>query len=318
LEKAIVGVDIGGTNTVIGVFDGSMSLVKKHTFPTLKPDFPKKTNNPSLFLDALAWEITRLVNESGYTGRLESVGMGVPGQVDPVGGMVLGAANLAWYNVPVAEEMSRRLGVPVRIDNDVRIYILGETLAGAGKGYTNIIGLTLGTGLAACTIVEGRILRGSNLFAGEIGHDTVKGVTFQCNCGKIGCLETVASASGIARLAAEAVRAGRETSLSALGSSITSYDVYQACVNGDAVAKEVFDFVGTVLGEKLLTAVFLINPEMIIIGGGAAAGEYLLRPIRAVLEQQYTQKSPLLSIGQLGDSAGLIGAAHFAKKGDLR
>jgi glucokinase len=316
MRQAVVGVDIGGTSTVVGVFDEAMELVAKREIPTLKPDFPTITDKPTVYFDYLAETIQVLVGEAGYAGYLSKVGAGVPGRVDPIQGKALGASNLGWANVAFAEEMNDRLGVPVYIDNDVRIYTLGEMIAGAGRGFTNIIGVTLGTGMAAALIIDGKMVRGADFYAGELGHDSVPGNSFLCNCGKQGCLETIASASGIARLAQEAVASGRETCLYDIKGNITSYDVYQACLNGDPFARELFRHVGTTLAGKLLTTVYLLNPEVIIIGGGvAAAGEFLLTPIRTAIADNYPKlRGPKVCIGELGDSAGLIGAAAFASR----
>jgi glucokinase len=316
MKQAIVGVDIGGTSTVIGVFNEALELVIKRSIPTLKPDFPRITSKPIVYFDYLAETIQKLVSEAGYDGHLAKIGVGVPGRVDPIKGIALGASNLGWADVAFADEMSNRLGVSVYIDNDVRIYTLGEMLAGAGRGFTNIIGITLGTGMAAALIINGKMVRGSDFYAGEIGHDIVPGNTFPCNCGKHGCLETIASASGIARLAQEAVASGRDTCLSDLQHKITSYDVYQACLKGDSVAQQLFQHVGSTLASKLLTAIYLFNPELIIIGGGvASAGEFLLTPIRTLIEENYPKlKGPRVCICELGDSAGLIGAAAFASR----
>ncbi|MBW7455606.1 ROK family protein, partial [Paenibacillus sepulcri] len=226
----------------------------------------------------------------------------------------LAASNLAWFNVPIAAEMSERLGAPVRIDNDVRIYTLGEIMAGAAKGSRSVIGVTLGTGLAAGIMVEGKMLGGNDWFAGELGHDPVPGQNERCNCGGYGCLETIASATGIARLGAEAAEKGN-TSLHSLNRKITAIDVYQAAASGDSAAVDIFRFVGTTLGNKLMTAIYLLNPETIIIGGGAsAAGELLLRPIRETINAKYkfTIKPPI-TIAALGDSAGLYGGVHYAR-----
>lgn len=314
MSQAVVGVDIGGTSTVVGVFDEAMALVAKRVIPTLKPHFPAITNNPADYFDDLAETIEKLVGEAGYAGRLSKVGAGVPGRVDPIQGKALGASNLGWADVAFAEEMNGRLGVPVYIDNDVRIYTLGEMIAGAGRGFTNVIGITLGTGMAAALIIDGKMVRGSDFYAGELGHDIVPGHTFLCNCGKTGCLETIASATGIARLAQEAVASGRETCLRDLKGTISSYDVYQACLQGDPFARQLFQHVGSTLASKLLTAVYLLNPEVIIIGGGVAeAGEFLLEPIRTWIADHYPKlRGPKVCVGELGDSAGLIGAAAFA------
>ncbi|MGZ4161564.1 MAG: ROK family protein [Neobacillus sp.] len=315
MDWAVVGVDVGGTNTVIGIFSSELSCLDMVNVPTLKPNFSEKTNNPEAFFDMLASEILSLSERTGYKDKIRCVGIGVPGKVNPGTGIAISAVNLGYEKVPFAAEMSNRLSVPVYIDNDVRNYTRGEALAGSGKGYKNLICLTLGTGMAAGIMVDGTMVTGHDFFAGEIGHDSVQGEEFLCNCGKLGCLETIASATGIGRLAAEAIRAGRKTILKSIkGGKITSRDVYLASLQGDRVALEIFGFVGKTLANKLVTVAFLLNPQAIVIGGGAAAaGKFLLDPIEEVFKQQYSNDHlPIICTGSLGDSAGLIGSAHLA------
>ncbi|MBO0995752.1 ROK family protein [Bacillus sp. SD088] len=314
MDKGIVGVDIGGTNTVIGLFNQDLTLLEKKTLPTLKPNFPAKTNNPKEFFDELAKEITVLIEKNNYQNQVECVGIGVPGIVNPESGIAINAVNLGYQDVPFAEEMKRRLYVPTFIDNDVRTYTRGEAAVGAGAGLQNVICITLGTGMAAGIMIDGKMIPGADYFAGEIGHDPVPGNPALCNCGNIGCLETIASASGISRLAKEAVQSGKTTLLNDLAGDISSKDVYEASVKGDQVAIEVFKEVATTLGYKLLSATYLVNPEVIIIGGGAAAaGHFLTDPIKQLFKKYYiNEKQPLIVTGELGDSAGLIGAASLA------
>ncbi|SEN87396.1 ROK family protein [Paenibacillus sp. OV219] len=317
-KQAYVGVDIGGTNTVIGIFDRSRRLLGKRSVPTLLPHLPGRTDHPAGFFDLLQEEIERLVLEVDCKDGLALCGMGVPGRVDPVRGRAEAASNKGWFNVPFAEQMSDRLGVPVHIDNDVRIYGLGEVLAGAGRGYRNVLCLTVGTGIAAATFVDGRIVRGGDYFAGEIGHDPVAGESALCACGERGCVESIVSATGISRLAAEAVASLGEggTKLSLLGRRPSALDVYQAASAGDAAAREIFRHVGEVLASKLLTAVCLLNPDAVIVGGGVAeAGELLLGPVREKINSRYVNsKKPVVLRAALGDSAGLIGAVAYASQ----
>ena len=317
-KKAIVAVDIGGTNTEIGLFENG-DLIATQTVPTIRSTSGEITDNPKEYLDVLADRIKELVNSQGFTG-IRAVGMGVPGRVDSDNGMALSAANLFWKNVPIAKEMSKRLDANVWIDNDVRIYALGEATAGAGIGYQNMICITLGTGLAAGVILNGSLLRGSHLLAGEIGHDKVENNTIKCNCGEIGCLETIASASGIAKLAKQAVNNNEKTSLATLQSEIQAADVYQAAVNGDKVANNIFDYVGSELGKKLAAFISLVDPDAIIVGGGVAkAGDMILNPIRKQVANNFTLSGNSTEIvqGKLGNKAGLIGAAHFALSGGV-
>jgi glucokinase len=314
MDKAIVGVDIGGTNTVVGIFDKSASLLLKQTIPTVKLGADEKSSHPKQFIDVLTETIHKLIdNAGGY--KVSLVGIGMPGIVDSESGIAIATSNLRWKDVPLAELMRARLNAPVYIDNDVRMYTFGEALAGAGRGYNHIVCLTLGTGIAAGLMLNGTILNGSRWAAGEIGHDKVEGTSFPCTCGRTGCLETIASATGISRIAQEMVRSQRNTSLSQLKHTITSYDVYQAYLNGDEAAKEIFEYAGTVLGRKLATVVNLLDPEIIIIGGGvAAAGNVLIDPIRSEIKAGCLkqQQKTIVCTGQLTDSAGLIGAVHFA------
>jgi glucokinase len=252
--------------------------------------------------------------EAGYS-QIGAAGFGIPGWVEPETGIALDSSNLGWRNVGFAQEMARRLGSPVYIDNDVRMYTLGEASSGAGVGYRHLICLTLGTGLAAGIINDGVLVRGNRQLAGEFGHDAVDGTDHPCNCGKRGCLETIASASGIARLAEEAVLNGEQTALAGLKRPITAYDVYEACVAGDSKALAIFRYVGRTLGRKLSTMALILAPEVFIVGGGvAAAGHYLLEPIREELEEHLhvLDIRPEVMAGKLNDSAGMIGAAYFA------
>jgi glucokinase len=316
MDQAIVGVDIGGTNTVIGIFDSSFQLIQKTNMPTLRPGFPKKTNNPVEFFDKLGDEILALAERAGYSGQLLCAGFGVPGKVNPGKGIAVNAVNLGYDNVPFASEMSKRLGVPVFIDNDVRNYTRGEAIAGSAKGYQNVVCVTLGTGMAAGVMVEGNLIIGSDFYAGEIGHDIVPGAHARCNCGRLGCLETIASASGVSRLAKEAAAGGSDTLLKNIDGHITSKDVFQAAKNGDQTAVGIFQYVGRTLAQKLVTVTMLLNPEVIVIGGGvAAAGDMLLGPIKEVFDEQLgLEQSPIITVGSLGDSAGLYGSAQLAFK----
>lgn len=315
-KQALVGVDIGGTNTVVGIFDEGARLLRKKAIPTLLPHLPNKTDRPDAFCDLLAEEIFMLAREAGCTDGLALAGMGVPGRVNPVLGRAESASNLGWEGVPFAEQMSRRLGVPVRIDNDVRIYALGEITAGAGQGYRNVICLTLGTGIAAAIVADGQVVRGGDYFAGEIGHDAVEGQDGVCGCGRRGCVESIVSGKGIARVAREALAGGGAgSSLGRLNRAPTAFDVYEAAMGGDAVSREIFRHAGEVLASKLLTAVSLLNPDAVIIGGGVAeAGELLLGPVREKIHARYVNaRKPLIMKAQLGDSAGLIGAVAYAR-----
>ncbi|QHW33451.1 ROK family protein [Paenibacillus rhizovicinus] len=318
MRDVYAGIDIGGTNTVVGLFNEQMKLVMKSSFATAKPD---RITGAAPMLDRLADEVRRLADDRSAGGRLRRVGIGVPGQIDAVHGIVREASNLGWHDVHLAAEMKKRLNVPVAIEHDVRSYAKGEAAGGAGKGCRNLICLTIGTGIAAAIMADGAMVRGANGLAGEFGHDIVDGETAPCSCGKSGCLETIASATGIARLAEELVLAGRIPDLAARSGSITAQEVYQACMRGDKDARTLFERVGTLIGRKLAGLVYALDPEMIIVGGGvAAAGDLLLEPIRQELGRHCPHQASYLKVSaaQLGDEAGLIGALHTGLAGDER
>lgn len=312
--KAFIGADIGGTNTVIGLFDERGLLLGERRLATMRADPRRPTSEPAEFIDRLGLEIGALALAHGYRD-IAAAGFGVPGWVDTATGMALDASNMGWRNVPFAEAMGRRLGAPVYIDNDVRLYTLGEAMAGAGEGCPDLVCVTVGTGLSAGIMMNGVLVRGSRLLAGEIGHDRVDGLDAPCNCGKRGCLETIASGPGIARLAEAAVREGKLTTLAEVGQPITAYDVFLAREAGDAVAADIFRFVGRALGRKLAALAFAVDPRMIVVGGGvAAAGDYLLQPIRDELAVHIPEAEwrPAVVSGKLRDKAGLVGAVRFA------
>jgi glucokinase len=311
--EVIVGVDVGGTNTVIGLFNKSLSLLKKESIPTLIT----KEKDGHDFFDYVTFHILRILESIDESLHLLCVGMGVPGIVDSDSGIAHAAVNLGWSDLPMAIEMKHRLGIPVFIDNDVRAYTQGEVIAGSGQGKNNVICITLGTGIAAGILMNGSLIRGSHYYAGEIGHDRCPDIMYQCKCGKVGCLETVASGPGIVRLANEAIKSGKVTILKNSDTPFSAFDVYCAAIEGDQVAIDVFSQVGRTLGLKLVTITYLLNPETIVVGGGpAAAGDLLLNPIRQVFKEQYryTNQFPDIITGSLGDSAGLIGSAYMAAR----
>lgn len=304
MKQLSLGLDIGGTNTVIGLFNESDELISKSAMRTEHqqglPDYLKRLNQ----------EIQSLLEQQKpYT--LAGIGAGVPGHLNAETGTVLRAPNLGWYDVQLGSLLEEHWGVPVVIDNDVRMYAWGEYAAGAAVGCHNFICVTLGTGLAAGVVMNGGLIRGAHSYAGEIGHDPVEGNDLPCKCGKTGCLETMASATGIVRLAEAAMKRGEGSVLQDQAAPISAKDVALAAEQGDALALEVFETIGSVLGRKLATMTYLLDPELIVVGGGAAnAGEVLLAPIRRTLHSLYPKAhQPAVVQGQLGDSAGLYGAA---------
>jgi glucokinase len=271
-------------------------------------------------VQSIAAHILEIAEQAGES--VIAVGVGVPGFVDHEAGISVKSTNLGWENYPFVAELQKLISLPVYINNDVRLYIYGEALAGAGKGFKHVLGITLGTGLAAAVVNEGKLYYGRGNRAGELGHIAMDGNPFTCNCGKIGCLETVASANGIARQAKNAIFQGQASLLEIRFpgnrvNAITALDVCNAYDEGDKLAIKVMEDTGVYLGKGLAYAVNLYSPDVIIIGGGASsAGERLLGPMRRQLEEAILPiywEGLAIRIAQRIEEAGIIGSALYAK-----
>lgn len=310
----LVGVDIGGTNIVCGLVDLEYNLLK-----TLKKPTDRHLGSDHV-LSKLVSMIDELLENAGVDrSQLKAVGAGIPGFVDPKQGHVIFNSNLGWRDLPVAQIVSEKLGgIPVFIDNDVKMYVFGEAMKGAGRGAGVVHGVTIGTGLAAATVTNGELYYGSGYMAGELGHVTIDGEKTPCGCGLTGCLETVVSATGIARQAKEALEAGRDSLLRPAfeRGELTAVEVSKAYDEGDALAQEIMNYTGKVLGKGLAYSISLFSPDVVVIGGGGAlAGERLLKPMREELERSvykgYLERLTI-KIGELIDNGGVIGSAAFA------
>ena len=309
----LVGIDVGGTNIVCGLVDMEYNLLQ-----TLKRPTERHLGSDHVLNKMVSMIDELLENAKVDRSELKAVGAGIPGFIDPKRGYVTFNSNLQWRDLPFADLLSEKIGVPVFIDNDVRMYIFGEAMKGAGKGANVVHGVTVGTGLAAATVSNGELFYGSGYMAGELGHVTIDGEKTPCGCGLTGCLETVVSATGIARQASEALAAGRESSLREVyeKGDLSAAEVSKAYDAGDALAIEIMNYTGKVLGKGLAYSISLFSPDVVVIGGGGAmAGERLLKPMREELERSvYKGYLERLSIrvGELIDNGGVIGSAAFA------
>ncbi|ANE47808.1 ROK family transcriptional regulator [Paenibacillus swuensis] len=311
----IAGIDLGGTNIVAGLVkpDGTvLRTLKKPTQSELGSGHVLKT------MGEMVKELLDI--EGASLDDLLAAGVGLPGFIDPTAGVVRLAGNLGWSDVAVAAPLSAILRTPVYIDNDVRSFTYGEATTGAAAGFEHVLGIMLGTGLASGMVNVGRLYYGSGFTAGEFGHIRMDGVPFACGCGMTGCLETVASATGLVRQVRAQLAAGRESILAGLAggetSAIRAADVSRAYDLGDALAVEIMDFTGRTLGKALSYAVTLYGPDAIVIGGGASlAGERLLAPMREELKRMvhplYWERLTIVPAMRL-DEAGIVGSAMFA------
>ncbi len=277
----VIGVDMGGTNTCFGIVDARGNVIASSSIKT------RKHSDINDYIDELYQELTKLIIENDAEGKINGIGVGAPNG-NYFTGVIEDAPNLPWPSpIPLAKLISDKFGIQCIITNDANAAALGEMTYGVARGLKDFIMITLGTGVGSGIVVNGQMVYGHNGFAGELGHVVVKPSNGrQCGCGHTGCLEAYCSATGVARTAREFLELRKEDSLlRALPvDEITSKDVYDAAVKGDAIAKEIFDYTGTILGKALADFCTFSAPEAFVLFGGLTkSGEYLMKPIRDAL-----------------------------------
>ncbi|RFU66792.1 ROK family protein [Peribacillus saganii] len=311
MEKWLMGVDLGGTTTKLAFISVYGEIQHKWEIPT------DISNNGKNITTDIAKAIDSKLEDLGQTkSKLLGIGMGAPGPVNGSTGMIYEAVNLGWKNYPLKDLLEVETSLPAVVENDANIAALGEMWKGAGNGAKDLVCVTLGTGVGGGVIANGELVQGISGAAGEIGHITsVIDNGYPCNCGKTGCLETIASATGIVRLMNEALKSFEGTTI--LPESFTSKDIFDSAAKGDKLSQAVIDQVAQLLGVALANLANVLNPEKIVIGGGVSkAGETLLKPVRKQFEKfafPRVAKSTELDIATLGNDAGVIGAAWLVK-----
>jgi len=274
----VVGIDIGGTNTVFGIVDARGHVVAADSI---------KTKKHVVFDDYIAElheGLSRLIKANDADGQIQGIGIGAPNG-NYYTGEIINPPNLPWGPViPLAEKVSKAFnGIPVAVTNDANAAAVGEMTYGAARGMKDFIMITLGTGVGSGIVINGQLVYGSDGFAGELGHVIMKRKNGRvCGCGRTGCLEAYCSATGVARTAREFLEIRTEPSLlrNLDIEEITSKDVYDAAMAGDKLAKEIFNFTGEILGEAFADMVAFSSPQAIILFGGLAkSGDLLLRPL---------------------------------------
>jgi glucokinase len=309
MSEIIAGIDIGGTKIAVAVAYPDGRVIAKRTIPT---DVEK---GPHEILERTMSLVGELAREA--RGALTAIGVGCAGPLDVVRGLILSPPNLpGWDEFPLVELLKRRFGVPVVLENDANAAALGEQRFGAGRGFENLVYITISTGIGGGVIVDGRIVRGVGSGAGEVGHMTIIPDGPVCGCGGRGCLETLCSGTAIARRASEALAEGAQSILSAYLSTgrerITAARVTEAARCGDRFAEEFWSETVGYLSLGVGNIIAILAPEAIILGGGVSmAGEQLLGPLRQRLKEQ-VRMAPvndihLLQAG-LGSESGLYGA----------
>ena len=313
IEKPyVIGLDMGGTNSIFGIVDQrgtikAQTAIKTRAYPDVKD-----------YVKAAAEALQPALDVVGGIDQIKGMGIGAPNG-NFYTGTIEQAANLVWKGtVPIAELFEEELGVPVRVTNDANAAAMGEMTYGVARGMKNFIMITLGTGVGSGIVVDGKVVYGSDGFAGELGHFVIdrSPAARSCGCGRKGCLETYCSTTGVARTAREILaRDDRPSLLRKLApEEITSLDVYQAAEAGDAIAIEIFDWTGTILGRSCADFATFNTPEAFVFFGGLTkAGDYLMNPLRKAFEENilyiFKGKTKLLISALNGSEAAVLGAS---------
>ncbi|MEO8295032.1 MAG: ROK family protein [Gemmatimonadota bacterium] len=314
--RYIVGIDIGGTNLVVGcVAEDGTDLIALHSEPTRAEEGSDAVIGR---INSMALQAIRECQRLDPASEVIGIGVGAPGPLNTRTGIVLLTPNLGWINMPLRDRIQEQVGLPTVLDNDANCAVLGEWWRGAARGTQVAIGVTIGTGIGGGLILGGRLFHGFSDSAGEIGHTTIEINGRRCKCGNYGCLEAYASGPAIARRAIEAIESGYETSLPKYVENrlelITAQTVYDAAHDGDLLALEVVGDTARFLGAGVANLVNIFNPEVVVVCGGVTyAGDSLFIPLRRELSRRAFK--PAVEVcrvvpGELSGSAGVYGAAR--------
>jgi len=305
-----VGIDIGGTNTVFGIVDKRGHIINQGSIKTAAY---KEINE---YVVNLAAGVQGIIDQVGGSANIKGVGVGAPNG-NYFTGCIEFAPNLPWKGViPLAQMLTDKLNVPVALTNDANAAAIGEMTYGAARGMKDFIVITLGTGVGSGIVVNGQLVYGHDGFAGELGHTTIIREGRLCGCGKKGCLETYSSATGVARTAREYLETRKDPSLlrELKPEDITSKDVYDAAMQGDKIAQEIFEYTGKLLGESFADFVSFSSPEAIILFGGLTkSGKFIFDPVRKYMEENllpiFRNKIKLLMSELKESDAAVLGAS---------
>jgi glucokinase len=312
----VMAVDVGGTKIMTAIFSADGKMLAKNICPTLARE------GVNAVIERIYSSIEGLLSQNKIdAAQPGGIGIACAGGIDSGRGVVVTPSPHmpGWADIPLANIIHKRFGIPTFVVNDASAAALGEHRFGAGKGINNLILLTLGTGIGGGIIIDGRLYLGAVGAAGEFGHMTVDADGLVCGCGNKGCLEMLASGTALAGDAVRRIRQGGESALSVMAGGkieqITSEMVGKAARNGDALAREVISRAAFYLGVGMVNIVNIFNPEMIILGGGMAGlGDLLIEPgKKLVAERAFPVASRMVSIvmAGLGNEAGVYGAAAF-------
>ena len=313
-DQIVTGVDIGGTNTTIGIVDFNNNILFENSFLT------KADQGSEIFSRRLSKHINGAYSKFKNRYSLEGIGIAAPG-ANYQNGIIESPANLKWGDVRFIDLMKNYFSVPIALINDANAAALGEHQFGSAKGMSNFIVLTLGTGLGTGIVVNGRLLYGENGYAGELGHAIIEKNGRQCNCGKYGCLETYVSASGIKRTVFNLLcSTNDESELRHMDfENITSKMIGELACKNDLIAVKAFNYTGEILGIALSNLVTFFDPKAIILCGGLVeADEILLKPTCKYFEKSllniYKGKVKIIKSNMLNGKSAVLGACSFIRE----
>lgn len=317
-----IGVDVGGTNIACGIVDDEMNIIARSKVKTNSRGKDGESPGYEEILDEIKHVVNLACDEAGIApSAAHSIGIGCPGTCDNEHGIVEYANNLRFNNSPLKADMEKAFGVPAYLENDANAAAFGEFVAGAAKGSKNAVVITLGTGVGAGIIIDGKIYRGSNCAAGELGHMVIVMDGLPCTCGRRGCFEAYCSATGLIHMTTQASELNPESIMTKMiheDGKISARTAYKALKAGDPVGKAVTDQYVKYLACGIANTINIFQPDILCIGGGVCnEGDTLLLPLKAaVAERVYTKnsvKNTEIVICSLGNDAGIIGASMLFK-----
>jgi glucokinase len=316
MSETFVGIDVGGTNVKIGLFDSKLNLICKTSVTT------DAHMGPGVVINKMAKTVEILLANARLSLKdVVAVGIGTPGPAKYSEGIIIRSTNMPKFkNVPICRMLNEKLGSPIVFDNDANVACWGEYTVGAGKGVKDIVFFTLGTGIGGGLVSNGELVHGCDENGAELGHTIIYPDGRLCNCGQRGCVEAYASADSTARRATEALEGGAESSLKKVleeKGRVTSKDVYEHLAAGDELAKEITDGTAKALAITCINMLHTTEPKRIVFAGGMiAAGDVLLNRIKDFFDEHiWTIKKESVEIcfATLGEDAGIIGAAALAQ-----
>lgn len=312
-----LGIDLGGTNIVAGVVDDNYNIVATSK---VKTNLPRPAEE---VIDDMVKAANIAIESAGLkVSDIDSMGVGSPGAIDPVHGVVCYANNLGFNNVPMAKMLKERMGVDFYIENDANAAAYGEYIAGAGRGTNDFIAITLGTGVGGGVIINGKIYSGSNYAGAELGHTVIAMGGEMCSCGRQGCWEAYASATALIRQTKQAmIKYPKSVMWELCGGDINKVDgrtAFDAMRKGDVAGKMVVDKYVEYVAVGVSNNINIFQPDVLCIGGGISKeGDNLIKPIKAFLEgENYArniEKNTEVKVAELGNDAGIIGAAYLCE-----